>query len=202
MPSRRQRARHDIPPELLIAQAIALLAEANASDTMPIKPRAAVQVRLGCDKSIAVLAPLFSQLPKQRFPDPTIGPGELTNQPLAGIRPKLAKFRSESGRIPEPLPAFRSISWGIVNHISDRRDPVRSRRQAARNISARTPPRRILTSRFAADRSGRQRCERRMAMATLLMSIPRFTDFGPYRWEGRVLPRDQHQSKKIRTSED
>jgi hypothetical protein len=29
-------------------------------------------------------------------------------------------FRSEVGRIPETLSAFRSISWGIVNHISDR----------------------------------------------------------------------------------
>ena len=41
-----------------------------------------------------------------------------------------------------------------------------------------------------------------MAMATLLMSIPRFTDFGPYLWEGRVLPRDQHQFKKNRNLGD
>ena len=52
--------------------------------------------------------------------DLSLTPVSYAGQALAGIRRKLAEFRTETGRIPEVLPAFGRPIGVIVNYTPDR----------------------------------------------------------------------------------
>jgi hypothetical protein len=52
--------------------------------------------------------------------DIALGPGSYANQALAGVRRKLAEFRSKSGNKPDTLPAFGRPVGVIVNYTPDR----------------------------------------------------------------------------------
>jgi hypothetical protein len=52
--------------------------------------------------------------------DLTLPPVSYVSQALAGVRRKLTEFRSESGRIPDALPAFGRPIGVIVNYTPDR----------------------------------------------------------------------------------
>jgi hypothetical protein len=52
--------------------------------------------------------------------DLALGPGSYANQALAGVRRKLAEFRSKSGEMPDTLLAFGRPVGVVVNYMPDR----------------------------------------------------------------------------------
>jgi hypothetical protein len=84
--------------------------------------------------------------------DPASVPVSYTNQALAGIRRRLAEFKSET------IPALGRPVGVIVNYTPDRAIRFDLAGNALEYFQAHTAPR-TLTSRFAAGRLDRQRYE-------------------------------------------
>jgi hypothetical protein len=121
----------DVPPEVVeraIDETRRQVAEAleaerhvqRAAWRAAFKPHAIILTEKGVPQPIFVAAIIGARRLLRVDFDLALGPGSYANQALAGVQGKLAEFRSESGKIPETLPAFGRPVGVIVNYTPDR----------------------------------------------------------------------------------
>jgi hypothetical protein len=121
----------DVPPEVVehaIEETRRQIAEAQEAERHALgaawraafRPHAIILTEKTVPQPIFVAAIIGAQRLLRIDFDLTLGPGSYANQALAGVRRKLAEFKSESGKIPDTLPAFGRPVGVIVNYTSDR----------------------------------------------------------------------------------
>ena len=120
----------DVPPEVVdhaieeTRRQIAKAQEAarharEAAWRAAFRPHAIILTERTIPQPIFVAAIIGAQRLLRVDFDLALAPGSYANQALAGVRRKLAEFRSESGQIPHTLPAFGRPVGVIVNYTPD-----------------------------------------------------------------------------------